>query len=295
MFTFRKPIYDFPERVKALEDLPPATAAVVLQQVPAAAVQSILTLPPQSYPIGRSTRWRILPFGWRVTPHRTLVFTPDALLVVELERAGGLTARRIPLAGLLGLRLETNLLYGCLELDWAEDDQAHTLALEFNTVGERLLRRDVDRFLAALPSGGGQAAEAGLGHLPYKFRNMLRLALLPGEVIQAAIFQPELGRALEWFRPRLAPNRAIALTDRHVIVVEEDEARHVTSYGLTIGHYPRRGVRGLRFETRGELVWATLSLGLGAVSLEKHFPLTGENAAALEEACAALDVAIRPA
>jgi len=280
MFTFRKPVYDFPERVKALEDLPPATAAVVLQHVPASAVQSILTLPPQSYPIGRSTRWRILPFGWRVTPHRTLIFTPDEMLIVEVEPAGSLAARRIPLAGLLGLRLETNLLYGCLELDWAEDDQAHTLALEFNTVGERLLRRDLDRFRAALPVAGGHPAgdgresEAWLGRLPSQFRNMLRL---------------------DWFLPRRAPNRAVALTNRHVIVAEEDADRRISNYGLTMGFYPRRGVRGLRFEARDERVWATLTLGMGTVSLEKRFPLTGENVAALEAAFAALDAPVMPA
>ncbi len=295
MFKFRKSVHDFPERVKAVEDLPPATAAVVLQHVPAAAVQGILALPPQSYPFRRASRWRMLPFGWRDTPHRTLVFTPDALLIVEVEPDGTLAPRRVALADLIGLRLETNLLYGCLTLDWAEDGQAHTLALEFNTVGERLLRRDLDRFRAGIPAAAEPAAGADLGHMPFKFRSLLRLALLPEEVIQAAIFQPELGRTHAWFGPRLAPNRAVALTNRHVIVAEENAERWVPDYGLTIGFYPRRSVRGLRVETRDDLAWATLRLGLGTVSLDKLFPLADEHAAALEAAFAALDAPVRSA
>ena len=243
---FQKASHDFLSRVASLDDLPPAVAAAIQSHAADLPIETILTLPPQRYPLWRSNRWRVLPFGWRMTPRRVLAFTPEALIITAEEAAGIVTARRVPLASVLGLELTVNLLYGCLGLIWVESGRVEALRLEFSVVGMSLLRRTLDAWRVGLPHPAADAEPSiSLAGLPLKFRNYLRTALLPGEQVRAACFQPEISLGGGWFRPRLTPNRTVALTDWHVIVLAEDGSRAVANYGLITQIYPWDKVRGL--------------------------------------------------
>ena len=287
---FKKAIHDYASRVASLDDLPPVIAAAIRQHTTAAAIQSLLVLPPQSYPLYRARRWRILPFGWRVTPERVLVFTPEALFVAEPDAAGHVAMRAVPLADVLACDMTVNLLYGCLGLHWIVDGQVAVQRLEFSTVRLHLIRAALDTWRAGLPHPAGDAAPGiSLAGLPLKFRNYLRTALLPGEQVRAACFQPEISLGGGWFQPRLTPNRTVALTDWHVIVLAEDGSRPVANYGLITQIFPWDKVRGLDLGpstgapgtgTPGTgapgtdgLVEATLVLGLGEARHRQRFLL----------------------
>ena len=298
---FQKAIHDFLTRVASLDDLPPAVATAIQSHAADLPIETMLALPPQRYPLWRSNRWRVLPFGWRVTPHRILAFTPEALIIADEEQTGMVTARRVPLASVLGLELTVNLLYGCLGLTWGEAGRVEALRLEFSAVGMSLLRRTLDAWRVGLPRPAADAAPGiSLAGLPLKFRNYLRTALLPGEQVRAACFQPEISLGSGWFRPRLTPNRTVALTDWHVIVLAEDGSRTVANYSLITQIYPWRNVRGLDLGPgtaapgtgapgtgapgTDDLVEATLALGLGDAHQTQRFLL----------GCAVAD-ALRPA
>ena len=95
--------------------------------------------------------------------------------------------------------------------------------LEFSTVGLHMLRAAVGRLAGGPPASAANPAPGiSLAALPLKFRNYLRTALLPGEAVRAACFLPEVLPDGGWLRSRLAPNRTVAFTDWHMIVLEED-------------------------------------------------------------------------
>ena len=277
---FRKAIHDFVARVASLDALPPAVAAAIHAHTADRPIEAILTLPSQRYPLWRSTRWRVLPFGWRWTPDRTLAFTPEALVIAEAGAGGTVLARSLPLACVVGLELTVNLLYGCLIVSWAEAGQVRDQDLEFSTVGMRLVSRALADWRAGIPHPAADDAPGiSLAELPLKFRNYLRAALLPGEPVRTACFQPEIDPEGGWFRSRLAPNRTVAFTDWHVIVLEDGNVHSGPNYSVITRIFPWRGVRGLdvtpRPDGRDDVI---LSLGLGDAT--RDVPLILEEAQA---------------
>lgn len=283
---FRKAIHDFAARVASLDDLPPSTAAAIRQHTSDAAIQALLTLPSQRYPLARAHRWRVLPFGWRLTPDRVLAYTPEALLVAETDAAGNVTVRGVPLDAVLVFEVTVNLLYGCLALHWVEDGRVVLQNLEFSTVGLHMMRTALDAWRKGLPYPPVDPAPGtSLAALPLKFRNYLRTALLPGEAVRAACFLPEVPANGGWLRSRRAPNRTVAFTDWHVIVLEEDTGPRVANYSLTTRCLPWRGVRGLDLVTQPDgLVEAVLTLGLDGVRQTWRWRLDPAAAEALRAA-----------
>ena len=90
---FRKAIHDFRRASCLAGRSSPAVAAAIRQHT-----TDVLLIPGHSDPCRRSVipwparaRWRILPFGWRVTPPRVLAYTPEALFVAETVAAGNVT------------------------------------------------------------------------------------------------------------------------------------------------------------------------------------------------------------
>ena len=85
----------FPMKVSGVEDLPPQVRAALHHP---SDPRSILRIPSGAYPIRRTVWFVELPFGWRRTPERFLVFGDTVLTVIEIEPGGIVTTTDIPVA-----------------------------------------------------------------------------------------------------------------------------------------------------------------------------------------------------
>ncbi|GIL14165.1 MAG: hypothetical protein BroJett038_28850 [Chloroflexota bacterium] len=290
---FRKPIHYFLYPVRDLDDLPTPVVETIRQHLPLEAVQSIVVVPPQDYAIARSSRRKPLPFAWRVTPQRTLVCGGERIVVVEMTGDGALSARIIPLDHLVYADLATILLYGYTQLAWIDGEQIETLMIEYNAVGEHIMRRQIEWARAQIAAHLPVADLPDQPYqLPFKFQNYLKYSLLPGERVQAAVFEPARRRGERWYSPYIAPNRAIAITDRYLIILEEElkrfllprlEKRESINYGIIIRFCPLNRVQNISFRREAEMTWMDIRLGAGAASFSFDLPLDNSSAAVLGE------------
>ncbi len=288
-----KAIERFLDKVESIDDLPTAVGAAIRQYD--AAVQSIIVIPPQEYPIRRIGWLGDLPFGWRLTPRRTIAFCASQIIVVECDAKGVLTTKVIPIQALTSIELTTVLLYAYLCFTWSEAAQVETMKIEFNAVDEHIIRALLTTPRAAIAAQGPAVppiVKVSSRDLPLKFRNYLRLALLPDEHVAAAIYQPPIRRAERWLRAFLSPGRTIAVTSQHVIVLEDDIKAHM-QYTMATRFCPLRSIRRVTFQQASEAIWTRLTLGTAEAEHEITFPLLESEAAALRNAlCMVLPVPV---
>lgn len=284
----RKAIHYFLYTVPSTDDLPAPVSAAVRQHLDAP--QMIIVIPPQDYAVRRETRWKKnLPFGWRVTPQRTLAFGDRCIVIVEADRDGSLSTTHIPLDDLVYADLGTILLYGYTHLVWAQGSRLENRYIEYNAVGEHLLRRQLEWVRtnittpAAVPPGPFDSEP-----LPFKFHNYLRYNLLPDEQVITAVHQPAIRQSEHWLAPYLSPNRTTAITDRQVLILEEEERRRKSTYGIIVRFVPFDRVQAADFEPENGLIWLRLRVGLGAAAETIHLPLEAARADRLRAAWEAL-------
>lgn len=224
----RKERNRFPRKFQSVEDLPRPVAELVFQHLPPGVIRLIVTIPPGAYPIRRKM-WGIeLPFGWRQTPERTLIFGQDHFLMIDAARDEGFVCECIPLAALVELQHFQVLLYSWLALRWDASGEVRTARAEYNSVGTRLMWKGISAIretFAQRPLPGPGVDATSLADFPYKFRNYTMSSLLPGEQLAGAVYQPAI-RAQErrWSR-YISPNRVLALTDRSIVLIEDQHDR----------------------------------------------------------------------
>ncbi|MBI5668216.1 MAG: hypothetical protein HZC41_09435 [Chloroflexi bacterium] len=290
---FRKAIHYFLYPVRALDDLPAPVGDALRRHLAEADIRSIIVIPPQDYAIHREARWKKnLPFGWRMTPQRTLAFGSRQIVLVEADNNGAINTRVIPLDCLVYVRLGTILLYAYLELAWLDGQHIEKRLIEYNAVGEQLIRQQVNRARQTISNRLPPAPLpplASTAHLPFKFNNYLKYSLLPGEPVLAAVHQPAIKRGDGWLQPYLSPNRTIAVTDRFLLLLEEPERRRKTTYGIITGFVPLDRVRQVAFRQSDDLSWIRLDLGGEAVE-SVEIPLETPNADVLRAVWDALHV-----
>lgn len=227
-------------------DLAGAAQAALM---PADEVRRIFYVPPQEFPSSAK---------YRHGPEHALIFTAGRAIHVQGAAAGqpGQT-RVIPAAAMHYLQVEQNLLYGRLEIGYAADGQARQMVLEFNTVAWDMLQPGLAGLLleanrACPPSVAADAPEIAMylvERLPLKYANGLKIYILaPGERLLALAFQPAIWmRRLLVFRRQVTPAIVLALTDRHVSLIEEQRALGGSrSYGWSFTFIPRHAVTGMR-------------------------------------------------
>lgn len=288
-----KAVHYFLTQVESLDGLPRETASALNALARGQTLHGLVVIPPQEYPVVRSGRWLHLPFWWRITPRRTLAFGEREILCVSIDSAGRTVSHVIPLAAITALEIATVLLYAWAEFAWMHNGQVERLKVEFNAVGEHLMRRKIERIRgAAFPECPAFVVPDPTVHdhvaaMPLKFRNYLHFALLRGETLRAAIYQPAFRRGPGRFRPYLAPSRAIGVTDRAIVIVEEDVAGH-TTYGVITRYLPLEKLADVTFEPDEHCTWLRLRVGQGEASDVARLPLEASRATALEVALAPL-------
>ena len=242
-----------PYFVRSLADLS-ADLASAAQAVlpPGGEVRGIFDVPPQEFP-----SWAKYRYG----PRHALIFTSAGVIHAQTAAHGQpAQVHLVPTTAIHYVQVGQLLLYGRLEIGYAANGQAQHVALEFNTVGWDLLQpalrellRDVS-VVSPPPPVEAQTpviSAAEIERLPFKFASGLQIyTLAPGERLLALAFQPGLWtRRLLISRRQVAPAIVMALTDRHVSLIEEERAlTSKPSYGWTFIFVPRHGVTGMRSE-----------------------------------------------
>lgn len=256
---------------------------------PAAEISSIFVVPPQAFMEG----W----FRRRYVPEQALLFTPDGVGHVqgpaEADPAVRLTYLRA--VGLLYARLSLLLLYGRLELAGRVNGAPGRAVVEFNTVGWHLLQPSVRGLLHRAsvrpgsrpprPAPAVAALATELDHLPLKFSNGLRhTALQPGESLWGFVFQPSIWtRRWRFFPWQVSATTLLALTDRQVIIVEEEMSGRQATYGYIFTFMPRAAITAIEAQP-GECWWELLiRLEQGGVTAERRLALEPETAAEWQE------------
>jgi len=275
-----------PYLVQNLADLPDGFQLPVAQGLPPdQAAQVILMIPHHTQT--RTKRQRFV-------PPQVLVFTAQGVLHVQAGLSPGQppTATYLRGADLLYAQHSLILLYGCLELAGEAQGHGVRIVVEYNTVGLELLLPALQQFLrlayapapAAAPQDNqSQTLLQKLTAQSFKFESGLRFyALQPDEPLLGFVFQPRIVQRL-WhlFNRGIAPAALLALTERTVILIEEERIKGA-SYGWLITFCPRRYLAGV--ETRPKRQWCEVSVRLtrNEATWEHRVMLDNEKAQAWE-------------
>ncbi len=278
----------FPRKVTR-EEIPDPVWDALARAEDTSAIYLLMIMPPQAYAVSRRNWRRYLPFGWRHTPPRWLAFGACQVTLVEAAPDSPIQTTVIPYEAILDLQLVSVLLYAYLEFVWLTPTGVEHTRIEFNFVGERLVKSGLEHLRATLRVGLRQRDPVvppdAMADLPLKFRNYLRLSLLPGEPLLDVVYQPAVRQSETRLRRYLSPNRALALTDHAVIVIEEDHPQSHRDYMMVQRHYPLTHLQSALF-TGADPTWLRLWLGERTNGEEVRLPLETAAAAVLRDAFA---------
>jgi hypothetical protein len=89
-----------------------------------------------------------------------------------------------------------------------------------------------------------------LADLPFKFMNIItHNLLLPGEQVQAVVFQPAIWTTqFRFFHHQQAAARALVLTDCHILIAEEELTGRTDHWGLITRFFPRSRIQSAILE-----------------------------------------------
>ena len=254
--------------VPALADLPASARDALAPHLASGEPirQMIYSPGPQGLPRGRKYGPG-LRYAQRQAPATVLALTEERLLTATLlegEAAPPVTVT--PLADLLRLELGTILLFSWIEWSWASAAALEVHRVYFNTVGERLfweLLTAIRRTISAqsdLLTQPGRPKEEAFNALPYKFANIVpNRLMLPGEQVQAMVYQPTLWRRrFGLFKRRRGPATTVVLSPEHLILAQEDAPAAGAAYGMIARYCPRTRLASLALERAEENLWLTV-------------------------------------
>jgi hypothetical protein len=284
------PYLDFPYIVESVNQLPVRAAAAIRLHQSEPSIHSITVFPPQYYST-MHLGWLSRPwFGLRKTPRRTVVLGDHQAIIVAVDRGGRQTTRIIPYTALIDIELALMILYAYVQFTWIDEGQAETVKIEFNAVRTAIIREQLDwlrdmisaRIRYSVPCPEGEL-ESLLANAPGKLRSYLRAALLPTEPLLIAVYQSALRRSKGWARSRsISPNRIVAITDRHLILVEEEFVPYAT-YGAITRFCPLDCIRFVTFESGSGAIRMWVAQGTAQTTHEIGIPLSQANAAVLRD------------
>jgi hypothetical protein len=245
--------------VKTIAELPSELQSLTVTALAdQEALQTIIAFPPQIH------------HGWTYVPKQALLFTPtDAIhLLASIWPEEEPHITRVNASDVLYLKVSLLLLYGFLEIVAQGPTAPTRLGMEFNTVGWHHISSPVRHLLRTsqvtpgTPEGKtayAPAVQQAFEELPLKFSNGVKLyGLLPGETLEALVFQP--GTWERWglfFRRPVTPDILLMLTTNYLVVIQEELK---VKQGWTFTYIPRQNIAGMQSRP-GEL-WTELAIQL---------------------------------
>jgi len=239
---------------------------------PGERVQEVIVAPSQHLQAPRYGARKMLfwKYRWEPSPDWVLVSTNKRLLVATIPRPDLPPAISSTfVTDILSLEIAEFLLFCWFEWTWEDRGSLKRVRIYFNGVSERFFIRVIESLRTqiacedqAVPANETLAL-ASLEGLPLKFLNYGRRLLLPGEKLEAVIFQPEIWTPHHrFFRKKKAPGSLVLLTDRGVSSVQEEFLPRSKGYGMTSRFIPRRSLKGMAVEGCGDSVCLEMKIGL---------------------------------
>jgi hypothetical protein len=266
----------FSSQLRSMDDAPePFPAALRGALGPAQPARLLLYTPSND-----SNRLRHGPSVLAVTDH--------GWLCLEHAPDGEVLLARSDFAGILLLELTSVLLAGTFRLSFADGPQVRSVAMEFNTVMERLYWQALQLLLhgiAGHPPAAAVRREDDLSvikPLPLKFFYSVWNHTPPDEHVRAIAHWPAaVATYHRWFQRELAPEAMFVLGERELIFIAEEKARlslrigRENKYGDIATYLPFSRLREFRFPaSAGPLGRLELTVGAGGASetLVVEFP-----------------------
>jgi hypothetical protein len=230
--------------------------------------------------------------GWEYVDEQALLFTEEGVFHVQAASSANQGARITYLhaADLLTARLSLILMYGRLEL---VDDHLNRVVVEFNAAGfdmikpglQQLLGTCAGRRIASPNAALANTVLSDLCELSFKFKNGLYLyGLLPDEQVLGFVFQPAIwGRRWRILPVRIAETTLLALTDRQLIVVEEQSRSRFPAYGWIFTFYPRKAIDKIGASPSQDRRELKINLKSKKSPLERRIVLEEPNCSAWQE------------
>lgn len=275
-----------PYLVSGLADLPGSLQEAAVQSAgPAERLVSICVFPGRTHLKDWHSREEVL--------EQALLFTENGIRHIQAPAASGQAARTVGMeaAALIYARLSLILMYGRLEL---VDQSLSRVEVEFNAAGFEMIRPGLQSFMGT--SCGRNAISqpdaaftnfvmSELGERSYKFMNGLKLyGLLPGEQVLGFVFQPALwGRRWRILPMRMSETTLLALTDRQLIVVEEQTRSRFPAYGWILTFHPRHAIE--KIGVTSSMLWQEVILKMKSNTglIDRSILLDQANASAWQE------------
>lgn len=270
----------FAYTVPGLEDLGLALGDAIASNLePGEIPHKIVVLPRQRVlqRAGRGQPWSPFPI-WKRTHETILIHSSQRLLTAAILDGRRLELTSTPLKQIITLQLGTILLFSWFEWSWANAGKLETNRVYFNTVSDRIFRELQQCLSVMLVQIGGFTyipKSPGFHHLenlPYKFRNIIPLRLLlPGEEIRAVIYRPGLWVPNFVFLKReISPASALVLTDRQILVAEEDLGGAEGHYGVIARYTPRSALKRAVLEQQRECMLLRMIFQIQGVEFEQR-------------------------
>jgi hypothetical protein len=233
---------------------------------------------------------------------KMLCVSENRLFLLENNR-GIAVSREIPLDSIVSLEHGRILLKSWLKLSTG----SNTITIPFNTVHENLFLPVIEAIRPAAKSEAlsplsqirHQQELSKLGYLwktNFKYFNLSRKSILPGESIDEVVYQPEIEfSALTLFRKpiiqRTLTGHLAILTENEFILIKEVEKtkapQHVL-YGGIFTYLPLKQISNVTFEVKKGKTDCVMTITLSDGSCY-HAEFSSDNAVNLElfkEACA---------
>jgi hypothetical protein len=275
-----------PYSVPSLSELPDSLRLLTLQSVEITNEPiSICVFPGRT----RLKNW----YSWEHVAEQALVFTTNGILHVQAQASPHQVASMVYLRAtdLLYARLSLQLMYGRLEFVY---DCVSRIEVEFNSAGFDLLRPGLQSLLGANSAGNSivtpetpqtRSVLSDLGTLSFKFKNGLYLyGLLPEEHLLGFVFQPGIWeRHWPLFPLRVLDTTLLALTDRQLIVVEEQSGSRFPAYGWIFTFFPRRVIEKIRVTPSSRWQELIVELNTKVGLIDRRILLKEENALVWQE------------
>ena len=275
-----------PYLVSGLADLPGSLQQAAMQSAgPAEELISICVFPGRTHLKDWYSREEVL--------EQALLFTKNGLLHIQAPAASDQAARIVsmPAVDLLYARLSLILMYGRLEL---VDKSLSRVVVEFNAAGFDMIRPGLQSFLGtsygknAIPRPNAvltNSVLSELGERSYKFMNGLKLyGLLPGEQVLGFIFQPGLwGRRWRILPMRMSETTLLAITDKQLIIVEEQSRSRFPAYGWILTFHPRHAIEKMSVTSRLRWQEVTIKMKSSTDMIDRGILLDQANASAWQE------------
>ena len=216
-----------------------------------------------------------------------LAVTVQGWLMASWTDGGSIRMAKCDFANTLLVEMTSILLYGLLRVDFAPGGPAQSCKTHFNTVtrglfqeATELLLNGIDGITAITPVESREMHPVA-DSLPLKFCNALLEFTPMGQRALAAVHWPAvLGEKRFFTRPELAPQAALVVSDRELMLMSEEKAQprmrlgQIPKYGNVVTHCPLSRIQALQVCEHGNLdtVDVELRVPRGSARLKIPFP-----------------------